>query len=247
MPGLRFSVIIPALDEEARIERAIVSARAAYGDDCEILVVDGGSKDRTREVAGAHARVILNEGGRGAQLNAGAEQAAGDVLVFLHADTSLEAASGQEIARTLSTPGVAGGCHRFRVRPPVHPFSRYGLLEAAIDLRTRTFRTATGDQAIFARRDRFREAGGYPDYPLFEDVTFVRRLRRTGRFRNVGAAAFTSRRRWEEHGFWRTVALHWILRAAFHLGVSPERLSAWYERGWGMRGVTGSNRRAEPP
>ncbi len=235
MPRPRFSIIIPALEEETRIAETIVAARTAYGDDCEILVVDGGSADRTREVAARHARVILKTGGRGAQLNAGAKRAAGNVLVFLHADTSVEACSGRKIADALSSTGVAGGCHRFRVQPPAARFTRYALLEAGVNLRTRIFRTATGDQAIFARRDRFWEAGGFPDYPLFEDVTLVRRLRGIGRFERIDATARTSRRRWEDRGFWRTVALHWILRTAFHLGVRPERLSAWYDRGSGMR------------
>lgn len=229
MLNARFSIIIPTLEEEERIEQTIMAAQAAYGEECEILVVDGGSGDRTREVAKRHARVIFEKGGRGAQLNAGAEQATGNVLVFLHADTSVEASSGREIAAVLSSSGVSGGCHRFRVRPPALRFTRYALLEAGVNLRTRLFRTATGDQVIFTRRDRFWEAGGFPDYPLFEDVALVRRLRETGRFQLIDASARTSRRRWENRGFWRTVALHWILRAAFNLGVSPERLSAWYD------------------
>jgi hypothetical protein len=184
--------------------------------------------DRTREVAALHARVVLKTGGRGAQLNAGAEHAAGDILIFLHADTSVEACSGREIADALASSGMVGGCHRFRVQPPAARFTRYALLEVGVNLRTRLFGTATGDQAIFARRERFWEAGGFPDYPLFEDVTLVRRLRGIGRFERIDAAARTSRRRWEEKGFWRTVAFHWILRTAFYLGVRPERLSAWY-------------------
>lgn len=172
------------------------------------------------------------------QLNAGAARAQGDVVVFLHADTSVEACSGRRIADALSSSGVSGGCHRFRVRPPAGRFTRYALLEIGVNLRTRLFRTATGDQAIFARRDRFWKVGGFPDYPLFEDVTLVRRLRRVGSFERVDASAHTSRRRWESRGFWRTVALHWALRTAFHLGVGPQRLAAWYDRGSRERRLT---------
>lgn len=207
--------------------------------------MDGGSEDHTREVAARHARVILQTGGRGAQLNAGAARAQGDVLVFLHADTSIEACSGRRIADALSSFGVSGGCHRFQVEPPAPRLTRYALLEAGVNLRTRLFRTATGDQAIFARRDRFWEVGGFPDYPLFEDVTLVRRLRGVGRFERVDASAYTSRRRWENRGFWRTVALHWILRMAFHCGVSPERLAAWYGRGSAERPTTTGRSRRE--
>lgn len=177
-------------------------------------------------------------------MNAGAARARGDVLIFLHADTSIEACSGRRIADALSSFGVSGGCHRFRVKPPAARLTRYALLEAGVNLRTRLFRTATGDQAIFARRDRFWEVGGFPDYPLFEDVALVRRLRGVGSFARVDASAHTSRRRWENRGFFRTVALHWILRLAFHFGVRPERLAVWYDRGFSKRRMTtGRNRR----
>ena len=233
VPHPRFSVIIPTLQEENYIETAIRSARAAYGEDCEIIVVDGGSTDRTPELAARHGRLIRQSGGRGAQLNAGAARAAGGVLVFLHADTTVEAASGGEITRALRDGRVIGGCHRFRFAQPSAGL-RFGLLQAAVNIRTRLFRTATGDQALFARREAFAAVGGYPDDPLFEDVALVRRLRKVGRFEVLGSAACTSRRRWETRGFVRTVVLHWVLRAAFHVGVSPRLLGAWYA---GRRGV----------
>ena len=203
-----FSVVVPTLDEEDRIEGALASARRALGPEAELLVVDGGSRDGTRRRAAGRARVLTAGPGRGAQLDAGARTARGRILVFLHADSRLP-------------PEAA-------LAPPAPPLSRWGLLEAAVRLRTRLFRTATGDQTIFVRRDAYRAAGGVPHWDLFEDVELVRRLREVGRFVPVETTAPTSRRRWERHGFWRTVARHLLLRAGYRLGVPPERLARRY-------------------
>jgi len=226
------SVVVPTLDEEDRVRGALRSAREAFGSRAELIVVDGGSRDRTRERAAARARVLEAGPGRGTQLDAGGRAARGEILVFLHADTRLERGSGSEVRRTLARPGVVAGCYRFSVDAP-RGRTRYRLLEAGVRLRTRIFRTATGDQTIFCTREAFEAAGGIPHVPLFEDVEFLRRLRRLGRFQPIEAAARTSPRRWEERGFWGTVVLHWLLRAAHAAGVSPERLGRWY-------GATGS-------
>lgn len=222
------SVVVPTLNEADRIREALRSARRAFGRDAELVVVDGGSVDGTREQATGMARVLEAGPGRGHQLDAGGRAARGRVLVFLHADTRLEPGSGQEVRRALARPGVVGGCFRFTVDGPARSQGRYRILEAGVRLRTRLFRTATGDQAIFCTRRAFLDAGGVPRQPLFEDVEFVRRLRRLGDFRPIAARARTSPRRWEERGFWTTVALHWALRGAHALGADPARLWRWY-------------------
>lgn len=228
------AVVVPTLDEEGHVAGALRSARRAFGPDADVVVVDGGSRDRTPERARRHARVVLEEApGRGRQLNAGARAARGDILVFLHADTRLEARSAAPVRRALEEPGVVGGCFRFAVDPPAPPASRWAVLEAGVRLRTSLLRTATGDQAIFTTRRAFERAGGFPEQPLFEDVVFVRRLRRLGRFRPVPALARTSRRRWEAEGFWSTIWRHWALRGGFAAGVDPERLAEWYGRSGG--------------
>lgn len=252
---LSFSVIVPALDEAGHIEETLLSARRALGAGTELIVVDGGSRDGTARLAARRARVVLTAPGRGHQLSRGAAAASGDVLLFLHADTRLSEDAGAHIRTCLQDPDVVGGCCRFAVHPPARRLSPFRLLEAGVNLRTRLFRSATGDQAIFARRDAYRAAGGFSDLPLFEDVTFVARLRRQGRFQPVDAVARTSRRRWDRDGFWRTVLLHWLLRAAFRFGASPERLGQVYGPGRGGRrparrdGLEPSlaNEGAEPP
>lgn len=223
-----FSIIVPSLNEESWIEPTLLAIRQAVGDDAELLVVDGGSTDATCFRATRLATVLSSDPGRGAQLNAGARAARGEILLFVHADTLLEPEVGRVILDRLQDPNVVGGCCRFAVTPEPSRFSRYRLLEEAINLRTRLFHTATGDQAIFARRDAFVRAGGFPDLPLFEDVEFVRKLRRLGRFVPIRAVARTSHRRWEQAGFWRTIALHWGLRIGYWVGISPHRLAAWY-------------------
>lgn len=238
------SVIVPAVNEEGWIEDTLRAARRALGPDAELIVVDGQSTDRTREIAGRHARVLVHPPGRGPQLNRGASAASGDVLLFLHADTRLAPEGGGALREAVSA-GAELGCHRFGVHPPPGARSRYALLEGAVNLRTSIFRTATGDQAIFVTRSLFRRVGGFPDVPLFEDVEFVRRARSEASLRVLPAYARTSRRRWEERGFWRTVLLHWLLRLA-HLGGAPPRLlAAWYGRAGGKTASGISSRTAD--
>lgn len=222
------SAVVPTLNEADWIDGTLASARNALGPDAELLVVDGGSVDDTRERARRRARVLQTEPGRGRQLNRGAREARGDVLVFLHADTRLGEEAGAAIREAVED-GAELGCHRFGVHPPPEGLDRWALLEAGVNLRSRLFRTATGDQAIFAVRRLVEGVGGFPDQPLFEDVAFVRRARRAGaRFRLIHATARTSRRRWEATGFLTTVLLHLGLRLGHALRVPPGRLADWY-------------------
>ena len=230
------SVVVPALNEAGWIAPTLERARAALGPEAELIVVDGGSVDRTRERARPLARVLECDAGRGRQLNVGARAARGRVLVFLHADTRLEDGAGAAILEAVER-GADLGCHRFGVHPPPEGPGRWSLLERAVNLRTRLFRTATGDQAVFATRAFLRRVGGFPEQPLFEDVAFIRRSRRAGgRFRVLPVTARTSRRRWESAGFLTTVLLHLALRAGHALGIPPRRLAEWY-REWSAGGA----------
>lgn len=219
---LRLSVIVPTLDEAAAVGRALESAREAD----ERIVVDGGSEDETRDIAErSGARVLRAERGRGHQLAAGARAAAGDILLFLHADTLLPAGFAQEVRHLLGGGGCVWG--RFDVR-----FDRATLLLALIarlvSLRSRLTRGATGDQAMFCRRDVFERIGGFREEGLFEDVDLSRRLRRAGKMGIPRSPVVTSARRWRSGGAIRTSLRMWWLKALYLAGVPARRLERYY-------------------
>jgi rSAM/selenodomain-associated transferase 2 len=217
------SVVIPALDEERGIAAAIRSVRDA----AEVLVVDGGSRDATRELAAREgARVLESPRGRGRQLDEGARAATGDWLVFLHADTRLE--PGWAEALGALPADVVGGAFRLAVDSPRRGFR---VVERGVRLRVRLFALPYGDQGLFARRDVYARIGGIPHLPLMEDVAFVARLRRAGRLAFPAVRAFTSPRRWERYGIVGTTLRNWSLRARYAAGASPERLARRYGRG----------------
>ena len=222
---MSISIIVPALDEEDEIAATLRSARApGVG---EILVVDGGSRDATVAVAAPLADVVLGaQRGRALQMNAGAERARGDILLFLHADTRLPAGFAASVEEAVRA-GAVGGRFDVALRGS-HAF--LPVVAAAINLRSRVTRIFTGDQAMFVRRDAFARLGGFAAIPLMEDVDFSARLRRLGSIASLRLRVSTSARRWEENGVARTVALMWSLRLAYACGVSPERLAARYRR-----------------
>jgi rSAM/selenodomain-associated transferase 2 len=228
------SVIIPVLDEEASIARTIRSCREAGP--CEVIVVDGGSLDRTVEIARGEAdAVIAAPRGRATQMNAGAAVARGEVLLFLHADTLLPGRSVPAVLGALQDPAVIGGA--FRVRLAASPGAgRYvratlGITGRMIGARAGVARAFTGDQAIFVRAEAFRAVGGYPEIPLMEDVELSRRMRRAGKTVLLPLRAETSGRRWEAWGPLRTVLFMWRLRIGYLLGRTPERCAESYGRG----------------
>lgn len=223
-PSGSLSLIVPTLDEEDEIGPTLARAAVALGPDAELLVVDGGSRDRTRELAADRARVLVTGACRGLQLDRGARAARGDILVFLHADTWLSPGAGDAI-RAAVAGGAVAGCCRFAVRARGR---RYRWLERGIAWRTRRFGAATGDQGLFATREAYEAAGGFGPYPLFEDVRLVRALRRVGPFAPIDAVAATSARRWAERGFLRTVLTHWALRIRHRAGGEPASLARRY-------------------
>ncbi len=168
-----FSVIVPTLDEEGWVESTLQIARSALREDCELLVVDGGSTDATRVRAARHARILSTDACRGRQLGVGARAATGDVLVFVHADTRLTPDTGRAILDALVDPSVIGGCCRFGVFPAPGRFDRFRLLEWGVNFRTRLLRSATGDQVIFVRREAYHRAGGYPEIPAALGVSGI--------------------------------------------------------------------------
>ena len=224
-PPVRLSVVIPALDEAERIAGAVASARAP---NVEVIVVDGGSSDATCERAGeAGARVIRCARGRARQLDAGAREARGDALLFLHADTTLPAGYAEVALRALSDPRVAGGAFALRFEERTR-----GLrwIERIARLRVRLFGLPYGDQALFLRRETLEAIGGVPQVPILEDFDLVRALKRRGRLALLREEAVTSARRHLAGGPWRIALRHLAIALGGSLGVDRARLAAWARR-----------------
>jgi rSAM/selenodomain-associated transferase 2 len=218
------SVVVPTLEEGSSLAQTLIWARRSGAD--EIVVADGGSRDATRDVAVPLADTVLVAArGRAAQMNAGAAAARGDALLFLHADTRLPDGFADAVAEALAAPDVVGGFFAVALDAPGW---RYRMIGRLINARSRLTGGATGDQAIFVRRDVFEALGGFAPLPLMEDLDLMRRLKRRGRVVALPQVVITSARRWERHGVWRTVLLMWTLRLAFYAGVSPDTLARWY-------------------
>jgi rSAM/selenodomain-associated transferase 2 len=223
---LTLSIIIPALNEAEMIVATLTPLQGSRGPDVEIIVVDGGSSDRTTALAQALAdRVTTAPRGRASQMNAGAAVARGDVLLFLHADTRLPAGAAKLIRDAFTNDNRAWG--RFDVRID----SRHPILAAVawmMNLRSRWSGIATGDQGIFVYRRAFHDIGGFPDVPIMEDIAISRALRRISRPVCLGTPVVTSGRRWERNGVVRTIFLMWRLRFAYFVGFDPVDLAVRY-------------------
>jgi rSAM/selenodomain-associated transferase 2 len=221
---MNISVIVPVLNEEKTIAATLAAlvTLAPY----EIIIVDGGSADRTRELAGPFpVKVISSERGRGRQMNRGADEADGEVLLFLHADTRLPTSALNDIKSALSEPRYLGG--RFDVELAGDHWL-LPLVGRMISYRSRLSKVATGDQAIFVRRQVFARMGGFPDMPLLEDITFCRTLKRLGDVACLRSRVVTSARRWEVDGVWWTIFRMWTIKLLYLAGVSPARLKQFY-------------------
>jgi rSAM/selenodomain-associated transferase 2 len=218
----RLSVIIPALNEAQGIRAALEALAPLRGRGHEVIVVDGGSSDDTARLAADLCdRVITAPRGRALQMNAGARVATGDALVFLHADTRLPPFADEPIFQFL-------GIFEWG-RFDVDIEGRHPLLKVvawAMNLRSRLSGIATGDQAIFVRRQAF---GGFPEIALMEDIEFSRAMKRRGRPACLRSRVCTSGRRWEARGVVRTILLMWRLRLLYFFGAPPERLARLYK------------------
>jgi rSAM/selenodomain-associated transferase 2 len=219
----RLSVVVPALNEASGIRAALEALAPLRAGGHEVIVVDGGSSDGTPELArGLCDRVLSAPRGRALQMNAGAAAATGDALVFLHADTRLPQGADELIFQSLRLSPWG----RFDVEIDArHPLLR--IVACTMNLRSRLTGIATGDQAIFVRREVFP---GFPDIELMEDVAFCKAMKRFGPPACRRERVVTSGRRWESRGVLRTIVLMWRLRLMYFLGARPERLARIYYR-----------------
>ncbi len=220
---MRVSVIIPTLNEEIALPRLLDALRTMY-DTVEIVVTDGGSSDRTGELAKCADLWVATAKGRGLQQRAGAAMATGDVLWFLHADSIPNPNSVSAIRQALANPATLGGNFTLRFdgdRPAARTLSRiYPLL--------RTLGLCYGDSGIFVRRKVYDAVGGFRPLPLFEDVDLVRRLRQAGNFERLPCVINTSCRRFEHRNFLGLFAQWTVLQILYWLGASPDWLARRY-------------------
>ncbi len=224
---MKVSIVVPVLDEEAGIVDLLQRLRREFPE-CEIVVVDGGSRDDTVALAQPLAPVVHSAPGRGLQLNAGARCTTGDVLWFLHADTAPDPAALGQIRAALLDPRVAGGGLRLRFdrRSPGLNF-----LAWSSNIRARRLGLVFGDQAMFLRRDVFAELGGFPEIALMEDLEMSRRVGRRGQLRLLAAASTASARRFEAHGTWRMIVFMQYLKLLYLCRVDPELIRRRYVAG----------------
>jgi rSAM/selenodomain-associated transferase 2 len=221
------SVVIPALNEAGVLAETVTCARG-IPEVKEIIVVDGGSTDQTCAIATQlGCRVLASPAGRGGQMRRGAEQAAGDVVLLLHADTWLPPEAGQAALRCLHDRSVVAGgfWKKFRKTPPLLLGSRWKCA-----VRLHLGRRILGDQALFIRREVLEQIGGVPDMPLMEEFELCRRLRRVGRLALADATVTTSPRRFAKLGVLRTYWRMWWLTMLYRFGKSPWDLRRRYER-----------------
>jgi rSAM/selenodomain-associated transferase 2 len=224
---LKISIIVPALNEAEGIAAVLTELALLRNRGHEVIVVDGGSSDKTAALSrGAADRVVAAPRGRANQMNAGAALARGEVLLFLHADTRLPENADARMLQGLAASGRAWG--RFDVR--IEGTSvLLPVIAFFMNLRSRATGIATGDQAIFVRREAFERAGRFPPLELMEDIALSRSLKRFSRPLCLADKAVTSGRRWERRGVLRTVLLMGWLRLRFFFGAAPASLARFYD------------------
>jgi rSAM/selenodomain-associated transferase 2 len=225
------SIIIPVVHEENIINDTIKRLRTMpLGDVTEIVVVDGSENDATiREINDSSVKTLRSLPGRGRQMNKGAEETQGDILLFLHADTALPERGLELIVNTMCDKNLVGGAFDLAIDGQG---IAYRLIEKAGSWRSRLSRVPYGDQAVFLRRDYFRSLKGFREIPLMEDVDLMRRVKKDGgRICILNQPVMTSARRWQEEGVVRGTLRNWFLIILYLFGVSPEKLARWYSFG----------------
>lgn len=219
---MRISVIVPVLDEATILRKFLVDLRQA-APNCELIVVDGGSVDGSFELArDLSDQALQSARGRALQMNAGAKRASGDVLWFIHADSTIPHSAVDAITHALSDPKIIGGSLRLRIDGAhwIYPV-RDSIANLLVDLGG----AALGDRGLFCRRGVFFEIGGYPDVPLLEDGEFYRALKRRGRVVQLRETIGTSSRRYKKLGPLRTT-LFYALIMLLYLARVPVRMLA---------------------
>lgn len=220
----KVSIIVPTFNEADNIVATLQPLQSLRQQGHEIIIADGGSDDVTIKLARPLADHIIDSAkGRARQMNSGAQQAGGDVLLFLHADTLLPSRAVELIQQGLQTTSWGRFDVQLTGRQPL-----LRIIELMMNWRSGITGIATGDQAIFIKRELFNNIGGYADIAIMEDIAISKTLRRHSRPACIKAKLTTSSRRWEQYGILKTVILMWRLRLAYFCGAKPEQLARLY-------------------
>lgn len=226
MSSSKVSIIVPVLNDAEALNQLLPALQSFQNQGHEVIVVDGGSTDGSLPAARTQAtRVLMTGTGRGRQMNLGADNAAHDILLFLHADSRLPEDGLEEISQALDDDGRHWG--RFDVRLDENTWM-FSLIAFCMNVRSRLSHVATGDQGIFVRKTLFQSVGGYQGIPLMEDIALSKTLRRHSPPICLKSRVVTSARRWREKGLVSTILQMWILRLAYFLGAEPEALASIY-------------------
>lgn len=221
---MKLSIVIPMLNEASELPDLLGHLLPLTRCGVEVILVDGGSRDRSVVMTRTAGFCVLDcAPGRARQMNTGARASAGDVLLFLHADTRLPEGAVIAIAEAIRTRQWG----RFDVQIDGKPWA-LRIVAALMNWRSRTSGIATGDQGIFMTRSAFDAVDGFPEQPLMEDIEMCRALKRLGRPASLALRVVTSGRRWEKRGVWRTITLMWWLRWRYWLGTPVEKIARAY-------------------
>jgi rSAM/selenodomain-associated transferase 2 len=221
-PPPAISIVVPVYNEEATVGGLLDNLETQSC--AEAIVVDGGSSDRTAQIAAQRVRVVRGALGRAAQMNAGASAASGGVLLFLHADVRLGQGALDELRRAMQDAAIVGG--NFDVRYEGN--NRAAAIFTRINRWRRRWGIFYGDSGIFCRRAVFEQLGGYRLWPIMEDYDFARRLSKAGRLALLDCPISVSDRRWRNSGLWRTLWSWFLIQTLYFLGVPPRHLARLY-------------------
>lgn len=231
----KISIIIPVLNEATTIEATLSILQDTP--DIEIIVVDGGSRDQTINIANflskqlapsLSIKIISTTAGRAHQMNAGAAVARGDILLFLHGDTYLPPKFNLLLLQAFQDAVTIAGAFELQINAQL-PGLR--LVEKMVNMRSRFFSLPYGDQAIFMKKSIFEEIGGFPNLPIMEDFELMLALRKLGKVVIIAAPVITSGRRWQKLGVVKTTLLNQLIIAGYFMGISPNLLVHWYRQG----------------
>lgn len=219
------SIIIPVLNEAAIIKQTLKDLKPHS--EIETIVVDGGSQDNTVAIAQPLATKVLRVIGKGraGQMNAGANIAQGNILLFLHVDTQLPPGFIKLIVETLKRPNIVVGAFELAIEGADKSLR---WVEILVKMRSHLFSLPYGDQAIFISKQAFIESGGFADMPIMEDFEFIKRIKHQGKIAIAPAAVTTSGRRWQKLGVWQTTLINQLIIAGYYLGISSKKLGNFY-------------------